>query len=321
MEIASQEDPTPINTSYGNSGGGLGNMIHNHHANSAPTSLNITTPIPLQVSSNGNGLGKNHDYSHHHHHHVGYNIMVGNNNIKKEKPVVIKYKECLKNHAASKGGNAIDGCGDFMPSGEDGSIEALTCSACNCHRNFHRREVEGEEKTFFSPYLNHHQQPPPQRKLMFHHHHHKMMKSPLPQQMIMPIGVATAGSNSESEDLMEEDGGGSLTFWQPQPPPPPYSYGHNQKKRFRTKFTQEQKEKMMSFAERVGWKMQRQEESAVQQLCQEIGIRRRVLKVWMHNNKHHLSKKSNNINDNVDQLGNKDVNNATTENLASTSPS
>ncbi|EOA24407.1 hypothetical protein CARUB_v10017657mg [Capsella rubella] len=317
MEIASQEDPTPINISYGNTGGGHGNMIHHHHANSAPSALNITSPNPLLVSLNGNGLAKTHDHSHHHH-HVGYNIMV--NNIKKEKPVVIKYKECLKNHAASMGGNAIDGCGEFMPSGEDGSIEALTCSACNCHRNFHRREVEGEEKAFFSPYLNNHQPPPLQRKLMFHH---KMVKSPSPQQMIMPIGVATAGSNSESEDLMEEDGGGSLTFRQPQPPPPPppYSYGHNQRKRFRTKFTQEQKEKMVSFAERVGWKMQRQEESAVQEFCQEIGIRRRVLKVWMHNNKHNLSKKNNNVNNNVElSAGNTDVNNATTENLASTSP-
>lgn len=315
MEIASQDDPIPINTSYGNSGGGHGNMIHHphhHHANSAPSSLNMTTSNPLLVSSNGNGLGKNHEHSHHH--HVGYNIMVSNNNIKKEKHVVIKYKECLKNHAATMGGNAIDGCGEFMPSGEEGSIEALTCSACNCHRNFHRREIEGDEKSFSFSYLNHHQPPPPQRKLMFHH---KMIKSPLPQQMIMPVGVTTAGSNSESEDLMEEDGGGSLTFRQPPPPPPPpYSYGHNQKKRFRTKFTQEQKEKMMSFAERVGWKIQRQEESVVQQLCQEIGIRRRVLKVWMHNNKHNLSKKSNNNNVEL-SAGN---NNATTENLASTNP-
>ncbi|VYS51838.1 unnamed protein product [Arabidopsis thaliana] len=310
MEIASQEDPIPINTSYGNSGGGHGNMNHHHHANSAPSSLNITTSNPLLVSSNSNGLGKNHDHSHHH--HVGYNIMV--TNIKKEKPVVIKYNECLKNHAATMGGNAIDGCGEFMPSGEEGSIEALTCSVCNCHRNFHRRETEGEEKTFFSPYLNHHQPPPQQRKLMFHH---KMIKSPLPQQMIMPIGVTTAGSNSESEDLMEEEGGGSLTFRQPPPPPSPYSYGHNQKKRFRTKFTQEQKEKMISFAERVGWKIQRQEESVVQQLCQEIGIRRRVLKVWMHNNKQNLSKKSNNVSNNVDlSAGNNDI----TENLASTNP-
>ncbi|URE43771.1 ZF-HD protein dimerization region containing protein [Musa troglodytarum] len=31
-----------------------------------------------------------------------------------------------------------------MPSGEEGTLEALKCSACNCHRNFHRKEAEGE---------------------------------------------------------------------------------------------------------------------------------------------------------------------------------
>ena len=60
------------------------------------------------------------------------------------------------------------------------------------------------------------------------------------------------------------------------------------KKRFRTKFTQEQKEKMFNFAEKAGWKIQKQEESVVQQFCQEIGVKRRVLKVWMHNNKHNF---------------------------------
>ena len=62
------------------------------------------------------------------------------------------------------------------------------------------------------------------------------------------------------------------------------------KKRFRTKFSQEQKEKMLNFAENVGWKLQKQEETVVQQFCQEIGVKRRVLKVWMHNNKQSLAK-------------------------------
>ncbi|KAF2294065.1 hypothetical protein GH714_007219 [Hevea brasiliensis] len=56
---------------------------------------------------------------------------------------MVRYRECLKNHAAAMGGNATDGVVS-LPSGEEGSIEALTCSACNCHRNFHRKEIEGE---------------------------------------------------------------------------------------------------------------------------------------------------------------------------------
>ncbi|CAN8266751.1 unnamed protein product [Cochlearia groenlandica] len=306
--------PISINTSYvNNKGGGHGDMIHHlhHHTNatsSTSLSLNITTLNPLKVSSsNGNGIiSKTHD-------HKGYNIMINNNN-KEIKHVVIKYKECLKNHAASIGGNAIDGCGEFMPSGEEGSIEALTCLACNCHRNFHRKETEGGENIFFPPY-HHNQLHQPQRKLMFHNHHKIMVKSPLPKQMIMPInGVATNGSNSESEDHTGVHGGGRF-----REPPPPCSYGgRSQKKRFRTKFTQEQKEKMLSFADRVGWKMQRQEESNVQELCQEIGVRRRVLKVWMHNNKHNLAKKSNNVNNNVEiSVVNNEINKVTNDNLAS----
>ncbi|URE32174.1 ZF-HD homeobox protein [Musa troglodytarum] len=62
------------------------------------------------------------------------------------------------------------------------------------------------------------------------------------------------------------------------------------KKRFRTKFTADQKERMMAFAEKVGWRMQKQHEAAVEQFCGEVGVSRQVLKVWMHNNKNSLRK-------------------------------
>ncbi|GAB2290734.1 hypothetical protein Dimus_025007 [Dionaea muscipula] len=54
-----------------------------------------------------------------------------------------KYRECLKNHAVNIGGYATDGCGEFMPAGEEGTLDALKCAACNCHRNFHRKETDG----------------------------------------------------------------------------------------------------------------------------------------------------------------------------------
>ncbi|OAY56810.1 mini zinc finger protein 2 [Manihot esculenta] len=56
----------------------------------------------------------------------------------------VRYGECQKNHAANVGGYAVDGCREFMASGEEGTDAALTCAACGCHRNFHRREVETE---------------------------------------------------------------------------------------------------------------------------------------------------------------------------------
>jgi ZF-HD homeobox protein with Cys/His-rich dimerization domain len=35
--------------------------------------------------------------------------------------------------------------GEFMPSGNESSLEALKCSACGCHGNFHLKEVECDD--------------------------------------------------------------------------------------------------------------------------------------------------------------------------------
>ncbi|KAM0946472.1 putative transcription factor ZF-HD family [Dioscorea sansibarensis] len=175
----------------------------------------------------------------------------------------VKYKECLKNHAASIGGNATDGCGEFMPSGEEGTIESFKCSACNCHRNFHRKETDAAETYSIVP------------------------RSAGGAHMVMPLGSFHTSESDEMERQQQH-----------------HHHHHQQqgpilvRKRFRTKFTQEQKEKMLDFAESVGWRLQKQEESVVQHFCQEIGVKRRVLKVWMHNNKHNLAKK--NLNDTND---------------------
>ncbi|KAK4478721.1 hypothetical protein RD792_014219 [Penstemon davidsonii] len=59
----------------------------------------------------------------------------------KEKVVTTSYEECRKNHAASIGKYAVDGCCEFMPAGEEGSAAALRCAACCCHRNFHKKVV------------------------------------------------------------------------------------------------------------------------------------------------------------------------------------
>ena len=64
----------------------------------------------------------------------------------------------------------------------------------------------------------------------------------------------------------------------------------SRKKRFRTKFSSEQKEKMKAFAERVGWRVQKKDEGEMERFCNEIGVSRQVLKVWMHNNKHLIKK-------------------------------
>jgi ZF-HD class homeobox domain-containing protein len=49
---------------------------------------------------------------------------------------------------------------------------------------------------------------------------------------------------------------------------------------------------MCNFAEKLGWKMQKHDEAAVQEFCATVGVKRHVLKVWMHNNKHTMAKKT-----------------------------
>ncbi|KAF8097611.1 hypothetical protein N665_0285s0042 [Sinapis alba] len=56
----------------------------------------------------------------------------------------VRYLECQKNHAANIGGYAVDGCREFMAAGEEGTVNALRCAACDCHRNFHRKQVDME---------------------------------------------------------------------------------------------------------------------------------------------------------------------------------
>uniref|UniRef100_A0A7N1A4S0 ZF-HD dimerization-type domain-containing protein n=1 Tax=Kalanchoe fedtschenkoi TaxID=63787 RepID=A0A7N1A4S0_KALFE len=191
----------------------------------------------------------------------------------------VRYRECLKNHAASMGTNVVDGCGEFMPGGKEGTLEALKCAACHCHRNFHRRELEGHDSgsgNFARSVIVHPLHLPPQTQIPFRHpHHHR-------HRIVQPVAVAYGGgaTESSSEDLVQ------VFDEMPQREIEPGSG----RKRFRTKFTQEQKDKMLGFAERLGWRLQRQDDEMVAKFCNEIGIRRQVLKVWMHNNKSSFKK-------------------------------
>lgn len=194
----------------------------------------------------------------------------------------VRYRECLKNHAVSIGGHAVDGCCEFIAAGDEGTVEALKCAACNCHRNFHRKETEGESNVYnYNPH--------------YHHHHHQQYpqfspyyRAPPPagylhltppsqhRPLALPAASGGGGDSREEEDVSNPSSSGG---------------GGGSKKRFRTKFTAEQKEKMLDFAEKLGWRIQKHDEAAIQQFCEETGVKRHVLKVWMHNNKNTLGKK------------------------------
>ncbi|CAM6023180.1 unnamed protein product [Sphagnum balticum] len=191
------------------------------------------------------------------------------------------YRECQKNHAASLGSHALDGCGEFISSApeEEGSVDALKCAACGCHRNFHRREVEAEILCDCHKSTSY-----PSSLTQFHG------KPINPLAMAMSTGAAATDSD-EHEAAGAGAGAGGIGGGGGGISSSPASTSM-QKKRFRTKFSTEQKDEMCNFAEKLGWKMQKHDEAAVQEFCATVGVKRHVLKVWMHNNKHTMAKKT-----------------------------
>lgn len=167
------------------------------------------------------------------------------------------------------GGNITDGCGEFMPSGEEGSgPDFFKCAACGCHRSFHRKEMAGVGNR----YLGHIKAP---------------TDSIFPTLSAHPAVMMTFGGGAESSS---EDR--NLTF-RPDGGDPALQLTA-QKKRFRTKFTTKQKEEMVEFAEKIGWRIHKENEQELVQFCTRIGVKRQVFKVWMHNNKQAMKKNNKN---------------------------
>ncbi|KAE8681294.1 Zinc-finger homeodomain protein 11 [Hibiscus syriacus] len=184
--------------------------------------------------------------------------------------MVLSYKECLKNHAASLGGHALDGCGEFMPSPSATPTDpsSLKCAACGCHRNFHRRD----------PAFIHRLPPPPNGSSSPSPTHSPTPPSPV------PYSYYTSAPRHMLPALIEYHH--HLGNSNPRIKNNNNNNNHpSGRKRSRTKFSKEQKEKMHAFAERLGWRMQKSKERQIEEFCYEVGVDRGVFKVWMHNNK------------------------------------
>ncbi|PAN38195.1 hypothetical protein GQ55_7G144700 [Panicum hallii var. hallii] len=216
-----------------------------------------------------------------------------------------KYKECMRNHAAAMGGQAFDGCGEYMPSSPD----SLKCAACGCHRSFHRRAAGSSScgaaaPVFFRP-------PPPAPPLHYQHHHHHQaalqaflpsVPAAAPPHLALPYHAVPnaaaaapwlARSGSETPPRADDFGVAGLGLGGSAGGAGSGSgSGSFGRKRFRTKFTPEQKERMREFAEKQGWRIQRNDDGALERFCDEIGVKRQVLKVWMHNHKNQLASTS-----------------------------
>ncbi|OWM73955.1 zinc-finger homeodomain protein 10-like [Punica granatum] len=204
--------------------------------------------------------------------------------------VVVTYRECLKNHAASLGGHALDGCGEFMPSPSATFSDptSLKCAACGCHRNFHRRDPDDSS-------------PPPlpsaTHAIEYHPHHRHHPPPPRSPSSASPPPI----SSSYAPHMLLALSSGLPSGPEKPPPVAPHptamiSPNPGSRKRFRTKFSQTQKDRMLEFAEQVGWKIQKRDEDLIQEFCSEVGVDRNVLKVWMHNNKSTFGKRETNQN-------------------------
>ncbi|XAR55897.1 hypothetical protein NMG60_11036130 [Bertholletia excelsa] len=189
----------------------------------------------------------------------------------------VTYRKCLRNHAASLGGHAVDGCGEFLPSTSVATGPAsLKCAACGCHRNFHFREDDStttpSRATLFLEF--HRQAPPPRRSSPSSSS--SPLRPPTAQQMLLALGSAVPKDQVPT----------ALPVVKGENP--------NARKRVRTKFSQEQKEQMLSFLENLGWKIMKSDEELVEEFCKKIGVGKGVLKVWMHNNKNTFAKRDTN---------------------------
>ncbi|KAE8705371.1 Zinc-finger homeodomain protein 11 [Hibiscus syriacus] len=187
--------------------------------------------------------------------------------------MVLSYKECLKNHAASLGGHALDGCGEFMPSPSATPTDpaSMKCAGCGCHRNFHRRD----------PAFIHRLPQPPNASSSS-----SPTCSPTPPSPV-PYSYYTSAAPHMLLALNEYH----HHLGNANPRIKNKNNNPSGRKRPRTKFSKEQKEKMHVFAERLGWRMQKSEERQIEEFCYEVGVDRRVFKVWMHNNKTSFNKK------------------------------
>ncbi|CAO2188346.1 unnamed protein product [Urochloa humidicola] len=267
------------------------------------------------------------------------------------------YRECLKNHAASMGGFALDGCGEFMPAPESDPTDpaSLRCAACGCHRNFHRRLLDAPPSPPLlalppppappaPPVLQPAAPPasappptPPPQVVREIDGRAPLRGEETPEDRRLPAAFdeETDEESDEGSDFDDEEDrpvsplpapamaglppplpgylqpashmhlalstGASAPAVAPRPsgslgiptmPPPSASAAaaaaSAARKRFRSKFSPEQKQLMRALSERLGWRLQKRDEAVVEDTCREIGVTKAVFKVWMHNNKHNF---------------------------------
>ncbi|KAG5076988.1 hypothetical protein JHK82_055683 [Glycine max] len=172
-----------------------------------------------------------------------------------------KYHECLKNHTVKTGGHTLDGCIKFLPLGDEGTLD------------------ETPNDTYLVPYYHHSPFP------LAAYYGEQVGYPRVQGQQCTTLALSSRSRGSGGAHSSREDMEAVSDLMSGSTP-----HGWSSKKRFRTRFTREQKEKMLAFAEKLGWRILKHDESAVQEFCAQTSIQPHVLKVWVHNNKYTLGK-------------------------------
>lgn len=73
---------------------------------------------------------------------------------------------------------------------------------------------------------------------------------------------------------------------EPQTQTPDQVQEMRSKRKKRTTFSSEHKNKLIRFAESVGWKPRKEKKDEIESFCSEMGITRRMFVVWLSNNRH-----------------------------------
>jgi ZF-HD class homeobox domain-containing protein len=234
----------------------------------------------------------------------------------------VTYKECGRNHALARGGQVVDGCGEWMPLGDHNPADtsSYNCAACGCHRNFHRKVM-----TERSP-------PPPPMAATVPHGLPQRREETL-EDRLPGVDTDTVSDGTEYDsDATEYDSVGTeyddeRSVSRPLQPPPAYhlasvaqqppayisSARHSrppgalqiqrlpaqlslvtappphgvmsERKQSRTTFTANQELQMHELAEHLGWRLQKRDKDIIEARCHDIGISKKVFRNWMHNKK------------------------------------
>ncbi|KAE9446885.1 hypothetical protein C3L33_21241, partial [Rhododendron williamsianum] len=175
--------------------------------------------------------------------------MAKNNDDGRRWATIAIYLECQRIHSGKTGDHVVDGCQEFLGYGDDHLSEvAFYCSKCGCNRNFHRKEEITILANPTTVQMVHElaAAPPP----------HCGAPSP-PLQQIPIAEICLGNGEAEQEETREP-------------------------KRGRTKFTEAQKDAMIGYAEKLGWRLRGHQEH---RFCLGIGITLQNFKLWMRNNK------------------------------------